>query len=513
MKTLNWKYEETVNKELEYKMQKCLDMAYSYLLNNYPELCKQENFKGKYDNLIVVNNLIDKNGKHLFHLKKNGQLYLMSTSTAASETGYVDQEFDQEKLEWDFNPGIVTHISVNEHKIIHELIHYFSLLRKSKIIDGKLKDKSGFHFTIYDKDDKVISNEYSNIFITEGITEYLASKISGHSPSAYYENFVITNILNIGNDELVKIYFSSNAEDIIKYKDNFEKVTNRSFFDIFNVNKDLKRDEKIPNQKMCDIIQLSVNYKINSCKSLDELNEFITEINRYTNDIYFLDVLRKYKIDINTIKDYIIQCKKIKEQDLSNIIEKKDGVNMNYADKYAKALTNLINEFIELKRINGSNEQFNNMIKELLELESSIENDAELTANYKTFFGEKIDQLKQKIKEYKSQREMTQESYSYNNSTNYEDLLQDFKTRLKRVLLKEEEYGDKVYYEPELLQELIIKYKNLRKELDTNNIINAFSTEPSVRENLISRLDKKISNLKLVDKTYNQIEYNFGRKM
>ena len=40
------------------------------------------------------------------------------------------------------------------------------------------------------------------------------------------------------------------------------------------------------------------------------------------------------------------------------------------------------------------------MIKELLELESSIENDAELTANYKTFFGEKIDQLKQKIKEY-----------------------------------------------------------------------------------------------------------------
>ena len=55
---------------------------------------------------------------------------------------------------------------------------------------------------------------------------------------------------------------------------------------------------------------------------------------------------------------------------------------------------------------------------------------------------------------------MTQESNSYNNSTNYEDLLQDFKTRLKRVWLKEEEYGDKVYYEPELLQELIIKYKN-----------------------------------------------------
>lgn len=496
MKLLNWEYEETNNKEIEYKIQKCLDMVYSYLLNNYPKLCKQENFKEKYDNLIIVDNLIDKNGKHLFHLKKNGQLYLMSTSTAASETGYINQEFNKENMEWDFSPGIVTHISVVEHKIVHELIHYFSRKRKEKVINGELKDKTGFDFTIYDKDDNTISKEYSNTFITEGITEYLASKISNESPSSYFENVVITNILNIGTDELIKIYFSSNADDLVKYKENFERITNKSFFDIFDVN---KNSDKITKEKLQEIIKLSINYKINSVKTMEELNNFDLQINSYFEDKNFRIVLNNKQININDIIKYTYQCKMQKVNQLYSSQINKGDENMNLVIR----LRNAIENYRKMESTNFQNGDINELLAEIQFLTNNLDKiglDEKNLKYAKDLFLNMQNTLTNQIKTNNTNTIIINSKFNENEVLNY-------KNRIERALVKYDELFTNNNFSEDFLRSVLREFEVLRNELDNITLTDITELDLSTKKDLRQKIDNKISNLKETYKTYYGDEY------
>lgn len=493
MKLLNWKYEVTNDIELQNRIQNCLDMVYSFLIKQYPEICIEEKFKEKYDNLIVLKYLYEK-GKNIYHVKKNNELFLLETK-AAAETGYINQKFKKDILEWEFEPGIIINEYNGEHNIIHELIHYFSRLRNQKIIDGILKDKSGFDFVIYDKDDNEISREYSNSFLTEGITEYLTCKITNEEPSGYFINVVIASILNIGNEELTKIYFSKSPDAIVEYKENFERLTNKSFFDIFNIN---KNSEKITKEKLQEIIELSINYKINSAKTLEELNDFDTKINSYMNDTHFRIQINQKQIDVNDIIKYTYQCKMQKANQLYNNQINKGDENMDLRIR----LKNAIENFKKMQSTSFQNGDINALLTEFEFLTNNLD---------KIGFDDKMFNY---TKDLLSQMQNTLINQTKTNNTNTiinsnfnENEVINYKTRIERALAKYDELFTNNNFSEDLLRSVLREFEILKNELDTITLTDITELDVSTKNDLRQKMDNKISNLKEVYKTYFGDEY------
>lgn len=285
MKILDSNLNKVQDKEYEYKIDKIHNLVINFLIARgiNEEFINELNSK-KNDLIIEKVNFANKN----YSVFYNDGLKNLKIPDAGAFATYFSQKFDGEK--WIFEPCIVVPGTESNHYLLHEYLHYLSFLKEIKLDNDRLiYDNGGFQFTVYNDRDEVVDRSFSNSFLTEGITEYMACKIDNSLPEIYLFNTIVVELLCINNNnELINAYFSKDYKDILTYSNNFEKVTGKNFDLIFN---NEKYGYSISLEKMYEIIKSIMLYDINSLNKMDNIdiiqNEIVNILYKYEDKIKF----------------------------------------------------------------------------------------------------------------------------------------------------------------------------------------------------------------------------------
>lgn len=488
MELLDYQQNKIYNEIEKEKLQSLSNKVYNYIQQFIGNDLKAEYAK-KNKNMIVIKYKRDKEYKNTYFVKYNNEFHGIKSSAAATAQ-YMVQKYDKEQKVWNFKPGIA--ISNNsEHNIIHEMVHYYSYQRQIPIRKGLLFNKKGFSCNVYNENDNLINTEFSNAFLTEGITETLASKINDDEPYAYFFNVVVTDILNINDNSITKIYFSHNPKDLLIYKNNFEKLTNSKFENIFNleINKNYDKDT------IENVLKLCIKYKLEDSKSIIETEKIKTDlINYFKSKGNRIEFLKEKNVDIENIINYITNYKKDNEFNMKKN-DKKGNAISNFISKYkyyeTKQITSESTEEL-LKELNNLKQNLDNSIsREVVDYLSKIEN--VLTENYNQFNISKENVLEHKEAKIKNK---TKTSIDLMNSEIYLN-------RLKRALSKKEELLKRQTYDEELLISCLRDFENLSNELYTIQIGLDKEQDYKIKQQISNGLKENISKLRLIVDYYN----------
>lgn len=176
---------------------------------------------------------------------------------------------------------------------------------------------------------------------------------------------------------------------------------------------------------------------------------------------------------------------------------------------YKETLMILVNKFNEIKKYGDFNNELSMLKDKLAKIKLEIDS-LVLTEEDKKAYMDVITKFDNKIQQFELE---STKNYNQNINSYFENVskeTEDIYQKVKRALLKEEEYGERLFVDEDLLKGLIREYKNLKSELLLPNMDFAFSLKPAVREELINKLDKKILDLTNIDKTYNGNDFGFG---
>lgn len=300
----------------------------------------------------------------------------------------------------------------------------FSYFLKSNSYDGLvLLNKSDFPVEIYIDKDRILFNENSNKnHSNSSIFNYLRKKYGDNSSSIYITNSTIKkdNLARLVEDKyrgcsknLSKLLYEKNVISISVKKNNLRKINSPSLFK-HNPNRQCDRcilgcfDKKSHEKENLFSIKNSYNDD-----DLEKLNKIKTRLNEYGIDIYglsksidfsykYLNHIYKFEnlnIDqldnitkkiVNDKKDEIyrdLACgrkyleKKYKIKSLPDKKRKNipkdylkiiDSAGMCLFATNPKDLSNIVNTINELSNLNYSIDDVKNLIKEIEQLESSL---------------------------------------------------------------------------------------------------------------------------------------------
>lgn len=488
MELLDYQQNKIYNEKEEKKLENLSNKVYNYIQQFIDNDLKVE-YDKKNKNMVVIKYIRDNDYKNTYFVKYNNKFHEIKSSAAATAQ-YMVQQYDKEQKVWNFKPGIA--ISNNsEHNIIHEMVHYYSYPRQIPIRKGLLFNKKGFSCNVYNENDTLINTEFSNAFLTEGITESLASNINDDEPHAYLFNVVVSDILNINDNSITKIYFSHNPKDLIIYKKNFEKLTNSKFENIFN----LEINKNYDKGTIENILKLCIKYKLENSKSIIETEEIKENlINYFKNKGTRVEFLKEKNIDVGSIINYITSYKKDNEINMEENDKKRNAIS-NFISKYkyyeTKQITIKSTEEL-LKELNNLKQNLDNSIsKKVVDYLSKIEN--VLIENYNQSKISKENVLEPKEVKIKNK---TKTSIDLMNSEIYLN-------KLKRALSKKEELLKKPTYDEELLMSCLRDFENLSNELYTIQIGLDKEQDYKIKQKISNGLKENISKLRLIVDYYN----------
>lgn len=131
---------------------------------------------------------------------------------------YNSQQGTSFSASWNYNDGIVNFdnarvpgTEAEKSIIVHELLHVLSSSETELSTESDNSYKVGVHYyDTYKKDNEIVYFWSQNTAINEGITDYLAEKITGYRSLGYRDEKDIYNALSIiiGEETMLQKYFS-----------------------------------------------------------------------------------------------------------------------------------------------------------------------------------------------------------------------------------------------------------------------------------------------------------------
>ncbi len=290
----------------------------------------------KYNNLSIVERM--PNESHL--VEYNGQkITVDSGRDAASFVTHKAQSFDGEK--WHFENALYISLDGNgDHTIEHELIHYFSSMAEMKFnTSGIGYDKSGIKIVGYDKFDSEVDSSLKASGLNEGITEMLANKLDGVSPSVYYYQVCITDILTSNlNNKLIKAYFLDGEQDFKEFLLDFNKrqssITSKELISILPG--DSVNEVDMATLKGC------MEYSLSYCNNL---NEFYEEKKRLLQIVQRIKGF--YYKDSKGIEEFLLKVIDAEEEKFKGVSKKQNNENskMKFIEGFINAYDITENEY------------------------------------------------------------------------------------------------------------------------------------------------------------------------
>ena len=251
------------------------------------------------------------------NFKENDKIYKVEIpSSFKGASGIIIQNFDSVKYE--NHSGLILNDNYNilgdYHTLLHEYFHYLSKPLEYKFTeDKKIYAKAGLKFTIFNDKEEMIDNSYSNGFLDEGMTEYMASKLLNCYPDSYDINVMVIELLNLNNhNELIDAYFSEDARAMYEFKNLFETITGYEFELLFknNIN-----GVSIPTKRMTEIIKSTIAFQVYQANALNieyVINSIQETLKKYDNN---LDM----EYDREDIKSYIYEIYEERKSMLNKI--------------------------------------------------------------------------------------------------------------------------------------------------------------------------------------------------
>ena len=164
MKLYNRKLEIITNPDREKRVQMLAERNILFVAEKYG--IDESMLRRKLDVLSVV-----EREENSFFVIYNGQKEeIPNRGSAAAFAGHMSQECDGNK--WSFENAIYIRDNNKNHKITHELFHYFSDITEMSFEENGIGyDKSGISITGFDKEDKEVNVGLNASGLNEGITE------------------------------------------------------------------------------------------------------------------------------------------------------------------------------------------------------------------------------------------------------------------------------------------------------------------------------------------------------
>lgn len=263
MKLYNRELEEIENQERQDRIESIVQRQIEFLVQNYG--IDEKMLQDKAEGLAVVERR--SSDATYFAEYKGEKKELPNNRSAAAFVTMKKQEYDGDK--WSFENGVYMSDANSEHKIIHELFHFFSQKQQMGFDEkGVGYAKSGVSISGYDREDNVVDSSLDADGLNEGITELLATRVdTGSKPEAYDFQTSIANIL-ISNEHnsLLKAYFSDDEKDFQKFLEEFDKqqktVSSKKLIEMSTYGQIVVDTEFL---KGC------LEYALSFCKDMEEL--------------------------------------------------------------------------------------------------------------------------------------------------------------------------------------------------------------------------------------------------
>ncbi len=267
MKSYNGNLEEISLPEEEKYLEDLMDEQISFIEEI---IGKDESviIRERAENLANVRMLSGDNYK----VRYNGQENVLKSRGGAFNAS-MDQSFDGNK--WTLTNGLYLRgDGIQNYKDTNALPHeLFHALSTRNIMDfdenGIGYTKSGVSIVYYDKEDNEVDNSLKSKGLTEGITEMLAMKFSNQDKSQAYDfQTCIAEMLSVGNDSLIKAYFSDGDKEYKYFLKEFEeRQSSLSARDLTS----METGQRLEQAYIENMIRGCSEYSLSYCQSKEEL--------------------------------------------------------------------------------------------------------------------------------------------------------------------------------------------------------------------------------------------------
>lgn len=263
MKLYNRELEEIDNQERQDRIASIVKSQIEFLVQTYgiDEKCLQDKAEG----LAVVER--HSSDATYFAEYKGEKKELPNSRTAAAFVTMKKQEYDGDK--WNFENGVYMSDANSEHKIIHELFHFFSQKQQMRFDEnGVGYAKSGVSISGYDREDNLVDSSLNANGLNEGITELLATKIdTGSKPEGYdFQAYIADILISNQHNSLLEAYFSDDEKDFQNFLEEFDKqqktISSKKLIGM-SKNGQIVADT--------ELLKGCLEYALSFCKDMDEL--------------------------------------------------------------------------------------------------------------------------------------------------------------------------------------------------------------------------------------------------
>lgn len=325
MKFYNRELNIIQNNERQLRMQRLVREVSQFIIDEYG-----------IDEKIIAEKVakisfVERTSGESYFVEYNGKKEEMPDArSAASFVTHKSQKFDGKK--WNFENAVYTNDTIEDHRIRHELFHYFSNVLKMEFNkNGIGYDKSGVRMTGYDNNDRQVDSSLDADGLNEGITELSAQKLDGSEtiPNSYcYQVFLADILVNTQDNSLVQAYFSNDVKEFKKFLSEFGKRQSKvSVEELIKFDKDINLVDN-PNN---NLLLGATEYSLSFCQNLEDFNKEKNRLLKIIENISKVD-FKKGK----ERKQLLLSCINQKEDEL----KKEEKTNSSKEESVTKQSEN-----------------------------------------------------------------------------------------------------------------------------------------------------------------------------